>query len=114
MQEETRARGSRLGRRTFLKSTGVLAGGWYAACGQATAQPAANKTEALALNGGPKAVTRPHGDASHWPQYGPAEEKAVIDLVRNPIYAPIDAFEKEWKSAFGYPFVKRSATAPPR
>jgi len=108
MQAETRTRGSRLGRRAFLKSTGVLAGAWYAA-GQATAQAAKTaekKTEALALDGGPKAVTRPHNDAWRWPLYGPEEEKAVLDLVRNPSYAPLEALEREWKAAFGYPFVK--------
>jgi dTDP-4-amino-4,6-dideoxygalactose transaminase len=95
-------------RRGFLKSTGVLAATWYAAGeGKAeAAKPADGKIETLALSGGPKAVTRPPNNAWRWPLYGPDEEKAVVDLVRNPDYAPIDAFEKEWKGKFHYPFVK--------
>ncbi len=95
-------------RRGFLKSTGALAAAWCAA-DQATAQiakPASSKVEALAMNGGPKAVKQPPTSAWRWPLYGPDEEKAVLDLVRNPDYAPIDAFEKEWKDKFNYPFVK--------
>jgi len=71
-----------------------------------TARAADNKIEALALHGGPKAVAHPPGHAWRWPLYGPDEEKAVVDLVRNPDYAPIAAFEKEWQAKFNYPFVK--------
>jgi len=108
MHRKPNAAESPRSRRTFLQSTGALAAGWYVT-GQGSAQsaePATGKIETLALNGGPKAVTHPHHDSWRWPQYGPEEEKAVLDLIRHPSYSPLDALEKEWKTAFGYPFVK--------
>jgi len=89
-------------RRTFLKSTGAIAAG---AClthtGTARAQG-----ETLALNGGPKAVTASHADATTWPRYGEEEEKAVVELVRKPGYGPIEALEGEWKEYFKLPYCK--------
>jgi dTDP-4-amino-4,6-dideoxygalactose transaminase len=87
-------------RRTFLQSTGAMAAGLYLA-GAASAQG-----EALAVNGGPKAVTASHDDATSWPRYGTEEEQAVLELVRNPNYGPIEALEKEWKQQFKLPYCK--------
>jgi hypothetical protein len=61
-------------RRTFLQSAGVLA------TGLSLARPAHAKAvkQALALKGGPKAVTYPNGgEAWRWPLYGEAEQEAV-------------------------------------
>jgi len=89
-------------RRNFLKSAGVLAAGTYLAH-----PPSARaEGETLALNGGPKAVTVSHGDASKWPRYGKEEEDAVVEVVRGPGYGPIDSLEKEWKEHFDLPFCK--------
>jgi len=89
-------------RRTFLKSTGAIAAGvCLAQGGTARAQG-----ETLALNGGPKAVTASHADATTWPRYGEEEEKAVVELVRKPGYGPIEALESEWKDYFKLPYCK--------
>jgi len=95
-------------RRRFLESTGALAAGLYLARGsQAAGAEAANRTgEALAIDGGPKAVTVPHGGAARWPLYGPEEEKAILELVRSPDYAPLDALEKDWKERYKVPYAK--------
>ncbi len=87
-------------RRGFLQSGGAMAAAFCLSA------PAPRKLETLALNGGPKAVTAPSDDAWRWPRYGVEEEKAVLEVVRHPDYAPIEAFEKEWQSCFHYPFVK--------
>ncbi len=89
-------------RREFLKTTGAVAAGLTLAQSAASQAP----VEKLALNGGPKAVTSPDSDASHWPRFGETEEKAVLELVRNPGYAPLDDLEKDWRDHFGYPFAK--------
>ncbi len=88
-------------RRTFLKATGAMTAG---ACLVRTATSA--EGEALAVKGGPKAVTASHQDATTWPRYGAEEEQAVLELVRSPSYAPIDALEKEWKKRFDLPYCK--------
>jgi dTDP-4-amino-4,6-dideoxygalactose transaminase len=62
--------------------------------------------ETLAVNGGPKAVTASQEDATMWPRYGAEEEQAVLELVRNPNYGPIEALEKEWKQRFNLPYCK--------
>ncbi|MFA6244036.1 MAG: twin-arginine translocation signal domain-containing protein, partial [Candidatus Hydrogenedentales bacterium] len=77
-------------RRDFLKTTGAVAASLTLAQSAASQAP----VEKLALNGGPKAVTSPDSDASHWPRFGETEEKAVLELVRNPGYAPLDELEK--------------------
>jgi dTDP-4-amino-4,6-dideoxygalactose transaminase len=102
MRRPTNRTTRRDARRTFLQSTGAIAAG---AC-LASAGSAAAPGEALALNGGPKTVTASHADATHWPRYGKDEEQAVLELVRNPNYGPIDALEKEWKQHFNLPFCK--------
>ncbi|MFP4503032.1 MAG: DegT/DnrJ/EryC1/StrS family aminotransferase [Candidatus Hydrogenedentota bacterium] len=89
-------------RRDFLYASGALSAG--AALSQTRTAHAA--TEKLALNGGPKAVSMSHGDASHWPQYGKDEEKAILDLLHKPSYSPIDALEKDWREHFGVPYCK--------
>ncbi len=108
MRSEANLGKSSFARRKFLKSTGALAAGLCAAGPGTTqtARAAGKKVEKLALHGGPKTVAQPSGNAWRWPLYGPDEEKAVLDLVRNPDYAPIAAFEKEWQTKFNYPFVK--------
>jgi len=93
-------------RRTFLKSTGVLAAG-LSVGGVSSAGKA--KVESLALNGGSKAVTYPessHREAYRWPRYGAEEEKAILELIRSPSYGPIDLLEKEWQEFTGSPYVK--------
>jgi perosamine synthetase len=91
-------------RRTFLKSTGAMAAGLTLA----TSTPAkGQKKESLALNGGPKAVTYPeskHHDAYRWPLYGEEEEQEVLKLLRRPNYAPVAAFEKDWKEYYQVPY----------
>ncbi len=42
----------------------------------------------LALNGGPKAVTAPTGNATRWPLYGEEEEKEVAALAAQPQLRP--------------------------
>jgi dTDP-4-amino-4,6-dideoxygalactose transaminase len=89
-------------RRSFLQTGGVLAAG---ACWPRTSRGATNG-QGLALNGGPKAVTASHADATTWPRYGTEEEQAVLDLVRKPSYAPIEALEQQWKAQFQLPYCK--------
>jgi dTDP-4-amino-4,6-dideoxygalactose transaminase len=100
MRSENRSQ-SRNSRRTFLKSTGTVAAG-LCLTGTASSAPG----DALALAGGPRAVTASHEDATTWPRYGAEEEKAVLELVRHPNYGPIEALEKEWKKHFNLPFCK--------
>ncbi len=95
-------------RRRFLKSTGALAAG-LCLTGQSaasTAQVSGHVRETLALSGGPKAVTCPHGDAARWPLYGPDEEKEILKLLREPSYTPIEDLEKDWKQHFQVPYVR--------
>ncbi len=89
-------------RRSFLKATGAVAAG-LSLGGAARAETGEEK---LALMGGEKAVTTPHADADKWPLYGPEEEKAVIELLRNPNYSPCAALEEDWKAFFKVPYVK--------
>jgi perosamine synthetase len=86
-------------RRSFVKSAGVVAAG--VVLGGAS-------RETLAMSGGPKAVTYPsdkHAQASRWPQYGPKDEEAVLEVIRRPNYRPIEEFEKDWKEYLGVPYV---------
>jgi dTDP-4-amino-4,6-dideoxygalactose transaminase len=97
---DPKTRGSR---RTFLLSTGALAAGLHA-----TSTSRAG-TETLALDGGPKAVTYPedrHRDAIRWPRYGPEEESAVLEVLRNPGYGQNAALERDWKDAFQSPHTR--------
>ena len=90
MKNQTSQSHTRNTRRDFLKSSGALAAGMY------LTRSAEAAGEVLALKGGPKAVTAPFDDASKWPRYGREEEEAVLELIRNPSYAPIESLEKEW------------------
>src|SRR6185437_11558784 len=94
-------------RRTALKSAGAIASGLLAqAAAPDPAPAAASASETLAVHGGKPAVTydrRKHADASRWPRYGPDEEAAVLDVLRNPGYTAIKALEAEWKDYFGVP-----------
>ena len=87
-------------RRTFLQSTGAVA------AGVCLTRTASAQSTALALKGGPKAVTASHADATTWPRYGAEEEQAVLELIRNPNYGPIEALEEEWKQRFKLPYCK--------
>jgi perosamine synthetase len=89
-------------RREFLASSGVLAAGATAA----VQHPAQGAVEKLAIQGGPKAVTAPFGEAQKWPRYGSTEEQAVLDLVRAPSYDPIDKLEAEWRDFVKVPYAK--------
>jgi dTDP-4-amino-4,6-dideoxygalactose transaminase len=95
-------------RRTFLKSAGTaLAGLWLAdqpAAGAEQRAPAAGET--LALHGGPKAVTHPHGRATRWPLYGEEEEREIVKLLREPGYGPIDQLEQDWTARFQVPHAR--------
>ena len=95
-------------RRTFLKSTGtVIAGLWLAdqpVAGAEQGSPAAKET--LAVDGGPKAVTHPHGRATQWPLYGEEEEREILKLLREPGYGPIEQLEADWTKHFQVPHVR--------
>jgi len=93
-------------RRTFIKTSAVAAAGFsVSAYGQAAPQ-----SETLAMFGGPKAVTLPSekiAQLDRWPRYGDAEKKALADLIdSNGFYDELPAFEKDWQSYTGSPFVR--------
>jgi len=89
-------------RRDFLKTTGALTAG----IALGTQQAARAQGEALAVNGGPKAVTVEHGAATKWPQYGKEEEDAMLGMLRAPSYDSIKALEDEWSQFLGVPYAK--------
>lgn len=94
-------------RRGFMRTAGALGAGLYlsgAARGQAPAQP--RVMEALAQDGGPKAVTAAAADSTRWPLYGDAEIRSVTELLRSPNYAPVAEFEEAWKAYHGCAYVK--------
>ena len=94
-------------RRTFIKSAGAAASGLMLA--PATSSWAASSQsgrETLALNGGPKAVTVPAGDATRWPIFGEEEEQAVLEVLHHPGYTAIAQLEGEWKEHFKVPFAR--------
>ncbi|MEN8229392.1 MAG: DegT/DnrJ/EryC1/StrS family aminotransferase [Bacteroidota bacterium] len=101
-------------RRTFIKSTGMATGALLAAPPTIAMAATARKgqynkglSEAkLALNGGDKAVTASHDDATTWPRYEGDEEKAVLEVLRNPSYTPLDELEEDWKNHFNLPYCK--------
>jgi perosamine synthetase len=94
-------------RRGFIKSSGVATAGLILTPPTiAFAKSSQKEQEKLALNGGPKVVTASHDDSETWPRYGAEEEKAVLDVLRNPSYKPNDAFEEAWKKHFNLPFCK--------
>ncbi len=91
-------------RREFLQSTGALAAGAVLAGAGAQGQAAAAGPEALALNGGTKAVTA--RSATRWPIYGQEEEQAVMALLRSPGYDALAQFEKAWSEFHKTPLCK--------
>ena len=95
-------------RRSFIKQTGVVSAG-VVLTSPAIAGTGREKTaapETLALNGGAKAVTASHADAQTWPRYGDEEEKAVLDVLKQPDYKANANFEKAWKAHFNLPYCK--------
>ena len=90
-------------RRTCVKATG-LAGAGVLLTSRSVSKAA--DPDKLAVKGGPKAVTATHEDATTWPRYGAEEEKALLDLLKKPDYAPIEALESDWKTHFNLPFCK--------
>jgi dTDP-4-amino-4,6-dideoxygalactose transaminase len=112
MQRQTNDRKPLSGRREFLKSSGGAAAGLCLAGADrlAGAEESAKK-EALALNGGPKAVTTPLRDFTRWPRFGDEEEKEVVAYLRDPdyyygTYGSIVEFEKAWNEFHKSPFCK--------
>jgi len=95
-------------RRDFLKTAGALGAGMVAsgAITPARAADAPRKVEALAMNGGPKAITNPGTDSTKWPLYGDEEIDLVSKLLRSPGYGPIAEFEDAWKAHFGCKYAK--------
>ncbi|MFA6241477.1 MAG: DegT/DnrJ/EryC1/StrS family aminotransferase [Candidatus Hydrogenedentales bacterium] len=95
-------------RRSFMKTASALGASLYLA-GATKAKSVASaqvKVEALALNGGPKAVDIAPANTQKWPLYGDAEIQAVTELLKSPDYTPVAAFEEAWKAHFGCPHVK--------
>ncbi|MBN1589321.1 MAG: aminotransferase class I/II-fold pyridoxal phosphate-dependent enzyme [Pirellulales bacterium] len=90
-------------RRTFLKTTGVVAAGWSWAAGS---RARAAKLETLAIDGGPRAVRIRGSKAWRWPLYGDLEEEAMRRVLRSPSYAPLDTLERDWKHHFGVDFCR--------
>lgn len=95
-------------RRDFLRTTGALGAGLVAtgsmtASGGAATPP---RTEALALNGGPRTVTAATPAATHWPAYGEEEIALVSRLLRQPGYGPVAEFEEAWKAHFNCTYAK--------
>lgn len=95
------------GRRTFLKTAGAAAAGLYFAQAGSAALAQSSppvKSEALALNGGPKAITASSAGKTRWPLYGDEEEKAILAVLRNPNYAPNDELRKAWLDYYKVPY----------
>ena len=91
-------------RRRFLRSTGALAA---ASClGVRASAQAVGAKETLALKGGERTIQKAHPDASHWPQYGAEEERAVLQLVHRPTYDPLATLERDWKKMYQVPYCK--------
>ena len=103
MSSNRESRAAKNDRRNFIKTAGTAAAGLYLA-GASGAKAADSKKEALAINGGPKTVTK--GVDGRWPRYGKEEVEEVSKLVMSPSYAPIGVFEKAWKDYFKCPFNK--------
>jgi len=81
-------------RRAFIKSSGAATAGLLFTPSFSIAGSTVGAQETLALYGGPKAVTASHEDGTTWPRYGAEEEKAVVEVLRNPSYEPNDVFEQ--------------------
>jgi len=102
MTDHSRIETQKISRRT-------LVAGASAALGAASSRAWAAR-EALALDGGPKAVTIPESEQkeiSRWPRYGQAEKDAIHALMdSNRYYEELPRFEKAWKEYLGAQYVK--------
>lgn len=90
-------------RRDVLASAGALAAVRLAGSANAAAP------EALAVDGGRPTVSvaaAKHAEAFRWPLYGPADEAAVLDVLRTPGYGPIDDLERDWREHFHVSYAK--------
>jgi len=96
---------SELTRRAFIKTGAAVAAGL--AAGRSFAQ---DKSETLAVKGGPKTVTFPSAELSaltRWPRYGDAEKKRLHELIdSHGFYQELPLFENEWKEYTHSAFVK--------
>jgi dTDP-4-amino-4,6-dideoxygalactose transaminase len=95
-------------RRSFLTTAGAFGAGLYLS-GVTKAKQAIGATakqETLAVNGGPKAVTREAGDSQKWPLYGDEEIQAVTELLKSPDYKPVALLEEAWKEHFQCAYAK--------
>jgi len=107
MQNQTDKQTASETRRRFLKSTGGLAAAAVCLRQDSAAAP---RPEALAVSGGPKAVTASAADAFRWPRYGTEEEEAMIEFLRKPNYWTRGvAFEKAWQKFLGAPYCSAHA-----
>ncbi|MEQ2005294.1 MAG: DegT/DnrJ/EryC1/StrS family aminotransferase [Limisphaerales bacterium] len=108
MKTQTNQQQPQDSRRTFLKSTGTAITSLLltdqSAKGADRGSPAGKET--LAVLGGVKAVTHPHGQATRWPLYGEEEEREILKLLREPGYGPIDLLEADWRKHFQVPHVR--------
>lgn len=102
MEPRTSTGPGRPSRRDFLKTTGALTAG----IALGTQQTARAQGDALAVSGGPKAVTAPHDAAIRWPQYGKDEEEAMLAMLRAPSYDAVKQLEDEWSQFLGAPYAK--------
>jgi len=97
--------GSTETRRSFVR-TGAASMAGLGLSGRAFAAPA----EALALNGGPKAVRFPANrfrELTAWPRYGQEEKDALIGLINSgKYYEELPLFEKEWQAFTKATYVK--------
>ena len=95
-------------RRSVTKSSGLVTAGLIFTPPEISVNGArsAGFQETLALNGGQKAVTASHSDAETWPRYGAEEERAVLEVLKDPGYKPNDLFEDAWKKRFNLPYCK--------
>jgi dTDP-4-amino-4,6-dideoxygalactose transaminase len=88
----------------------VQAGTAIAAAGLASSGYSRPATEALALDGGSRAVTIPaarQDELTKWPRYGGKEKKAILELLEsNKFYQEIPLFENELKDHLKVPYVK--------
>ncbi len=105
MQDKSQTQSMRSTRRSFLQSTGAIAAG--VSLSRTDAAPIASET--LALFGGSKTIVVPpeaHQDAFRWPRFAEEEEQAVLEVLRQPSYRPIDELENDCREYFGTPYVK--------
>jgi len=94
-----------ISRRNFIAASGAVATGLALGRGAYAA-----KSQTLAINGGPPAVTYPANRISaltRWPRYGKAEKTRLHELIdSNKYYEELPLFEDEWKTYTNAPFVK--------